>query len=87
MARSYELTEAMSRLIAAQPFYAVLLMDLLTIEETDAVPTAARQIRTLMASQLVQFGKMFPICFVRRHLTACEKFHKRFFVNYAANFR
>jgi predicted metal-dependent peptidase len=41
MAKSYELTEAMSRLISSQPFYAVLLMDLLTIEETDAVPTAA----------------------------------------------
>lgn len=41
MARSYEVTEAMSRLIASQPFYAVLLMGLLTIEETDAVPTAA----------------------------------------------
>ena len=39
--RSYELSEALSRLIHAQPFFAVILMDLLTIEENDAVPTAA----------------------------------------------
>ena len=42
--RSYELSEAISRLIHAQPFFAVLLMDLLEIVEGDmggAVPTAA----------------------------------------------
>lgn len=39
--KSYELSEALSRLIHAQPFFAVILMDLLTIEESDAVPTAA----------------------------------------------
>jgi predicted metal-dependent peptidase len=42
--RSYELSEAISRLIHAQPFFAVLLMDLLEIIEGDmggAVPTAA----------------------------------------------
>jgi len=41
MARSYELSEALSRLIHAQPFFAVILMDLLDIQETDQVPTAA----------------------------------------------
>ena len=41
MARSYELSEALSRLIHAQPFFAVILMDLLEIQESDRVPTAA----------------------------------------------
>lgn len=39
--RSYELSEALSRLIHSHPFFAVILMDLLTIVETDSVPTAA----------------------------------------------
>jgi predicted metal-dependent peptidase len=39
--RSYELSEALSRLIHAQPFFAVILMDLLEIQETNKVPTAA----------------------------------------------
>ena len=39
--KSYELSEALSRLIHAHPFFAVILMDLLEIKETDAVPTAA----------------------------------------------
>ena len=41
MSRSSELTSAMSRLIATQPFFAVLLMDLLTVKETTSLPTAA----------------------------------------------
>lgn len=41
MAKSYELSEALSRLIHAHPFFAVILMDLLTIEESDGIPTAA----------------------------------------------
>lgn len=41
MARSYELSEAISRLIHAHPFFAIILMDLLEIVETDQVPTAA----------------------------------------------
>jgi predicted metal-dependent peptidase len=39
--RSYELSEALSRLIHSHPFFAVILMDLLEIEETESVPTAA----------------------------------------------
>lgn len=39
--RSYELSEALSRLIHAQPFFAVILMDLLEIKETDAIERAA----------------------------------------------
>ncbi len=45
--RSYELSEALSRLIHAQPFFAVILMDLLEIRESDAVPTAATNGRYL----------------------------------------
>lgn len=41
MARSYELTEAIAALIMRQPFHAVLLLDLLEVVETDAIPTAA----------------------------------------------
>ena len=42
MAKSYELSEAISRLIHAQPFFAVILMDLLEIVETDTIiPRAA----------------------------------------------
>lgn len=41
MRKSYELSEALSRLIHSHPFFAVILMDLLTIEETESVPTAA----------------------------------------------
>lgn len=41
MARSYELTEAIATLIHKQPFYAVLLLDLLEIVETEGVKTAA----------------------------------------------
>lgn len=39
--RSHELTEAISRMIVKQPFFAVVMLDLLTILETDAIPTAA----------------------------------------------
>jgi predicted metal-dependent peptidase len=40
MARSYELTEAIATLIHKHPFFAVLLLDLLEIEETTTVKTA-----------------------------------------------
>jgi predicted metal-dependent peptidase len=40
MARSYELTEAIATLIHKHPFFAVLLLDLLEIEETESVKTA-----------------------------------------------
>lgn len=40
MARSYELTEAVASLIHRHPFFAVLLLDLLEIQETTSVPTA-----------------------------------------------
>lgn len=39
--RSYELSEALSRLIHSHPFFAVILLDLLEVEEVDVVPTAA----------------------------------------------
>lgn len=45
--RSYELTEALSRLIAIHPFYAVLLCDLLTVVESESVPTAATDGQTM----------------------------------------
>lgn len=47
MARSYELTEAIATLIHKQPFFAVLLLDLLEIEETESVPTAATDSKKL----------------------------------------
>lgn len=50
MSRSYELTEAMSRLIATQPFYAVLLLDMLELVETTSVPTAATNGKQLMVN-------------------------------------
>lgn len=47
MARSYELTEAIAALIMRQPFFAVLLLDLLEIVESDVVPTAATDAKNL----------------------------------------
>lgn len=47
MARSYELTEAIAALINKQPFFAVLLIDLLEIVETESVPTAGTDSRYL----------------------------------------
>ena len=47
MARSYELTEAIAALIMKQPFFAVLLLDLLEVVETDTVPTAATDAKNL----------------------------------------
>jgi predicted metal-dependent peptidase len=41
MARSYELTEAIAALIQKQPFFAVLLLDLMEIQETEAIERAA----------------------------------------------
>jgi predicted metal-dependent peptidase len=41
MARSYELTEALSALIARQPFFAVYMLDMMEIVETESIPTAA----------------------------------------------
>lgn len=38
---SIEVSDAVSALVVQQPFYAVLLFDLLKLQETDAVPTAA----------------------------------------------
>jgi predicted metal-dependent peptidase len=38
--KSYELVEAISALIAQQPFFAVYLLDQMKIEESDQVPTA-----------------------------------------------
>lgn len=47
MARSAELTEAISAMIGQQPFFAVLLFDLLKIEESETVPTAGTDGRNL----------------------------------------
>lgn len=47
MARSYELTEAIATLIHKQPFFAVLLLDLLELEETSTVKTAATDSKKL----------------------------------------
>ena len=48
--KSYELSEALSRLIHAHPFFAVILMDLLEIKETTSVPTAATDGRHLFVN-------------------------------------
>jgi predicted metal-dependent peptidase len=45
--RSYELTEALSALIAQQPFFAVYLLDMMRIEESECVPTAGTNGRTI----------------------------------------
>lgn len=50
MARSYELSEALSRLINQQPFYACLLLDLLEIKETTSIPTAATDGKYLLTN-------------------------------------
>lgn len=42
MARSYELTEALSRLVNTQPFFACLLFDLLEIKESENVPSGGK---------------------------------------------
>lgn len=47
MSRSYELTEAIATVVHKHPFFAVLLLDLLEIVETDAVPTAATDAKHL----------------------------------------
>jgi predicted metal-dependent peptidase len=51
MRKSYELSEALSRLIHSHPFFAVILMDLLVLEETDSVPTAATNGNKLFVSK------------------------------------
>jgi predicted metal-dependent peptidase len=48
--RSYELVEAISALIAQQPFFAVYLLDMMKIEETDVIPTAATNGRTIFTN-------------------------------------
>ena len=47
MARSQELTEAISAMISQQPFFAVLMFDLLNVVEGEVVPTAATDGRNL----------------------------------------
>jgi len=46
--RSYELSEALSRLINQQPFFACLLLDLLEIQETNMLPTAGTDGKRLL---------------------------------------
>lgn len=48
--RSYELSEALSRLINQQPFFACLLLDLLEIQENDTVPTAGTDGKRLIVN-------------------------------------
>lgn len=48
--RSPKLTEAISAIIIQQPFFAVLLLDLLEVEETEAIPTAATNSRKLFVN-------------------------------------
>jgi predicted metal-dependent peptidase len=50
MARTYELTEAIATLIHKHPFFAVLLLDLLEIVETESLPTAATDGKALMVN-------------------------------------
>jgi predicted metal-dependent peptidase len=50
MARSYELTEAIATLIHKHPFFAVLLLDLLQIEETESVATAGTDAKYLFVN-------------------------------------
>lgn len=50
MARSYELTEAIAALIQRQPFFAVLLLDLLEVVETDSIKTACTDSKQLMVN-------------------------------------
>ena len=71
--RSYELTEAISRLIMQQPFFAVLLLDLLSLSETDAIPTAGTNGKQLLVNP-EWFGKLtlnervFVICHEVMHV-------------------
>lgn len=55
--RSYELTEAISALIAKQPFFAVYMLDMLAIQESDAVPTAGTDSCTIFVNP-EWFGKL-----------------------------
>jgi predicted metal-dependent peptidase len=55
--RSYELTEAISALIAQQPFFAVYLLDMMRIEESECVPTAGTNGRTIYVNPKF-FGKL-----------------------------
>lgn len=48
--RSNEMVEAISATLVQQPFFACLLMDLLKIEETDAIPTAATNGNKIMVN-------------------------------------
>jgi len=52
MAKSYELTEAIAALIHKQSFFAVLLMDLLEIVETESLPTAGTDGKYLYVNPL-----------------------------------
>ena len=47
---SLELSDAISALVVQQPFYAVLLFDMLEVKETDSVPTAATNGREVLVN-------------------------------------
>lgn len=55
--RSYELIEAVSALIAQQPFFAVYLLDMMEIRESDQVPTAGTNGKTIYVNPKF-FGKL-----------------------------
>jgi predicted metal-dependent peptidase len=48
--RSYELTEAMSYLIAQQPFFAVYMLDMMKVVESDVVPNAGTDSVTIFVN-------------------------------------
>ena len=58
MAKSYELTEALSRLITTQPFFAVLLTQLATLKETESCPAIAATNGRDILIHPEQFGKL-----------------------------
>ena len=73
MARSYELTEAIASLIHRQPFYAVLLLDLLEIQETESLPTAGTDGKHLLVNP--KFFKGLRSCDERVFVLAHEILH------------
>ena len=71
--RSYELSEAISRLVVKQPFFAVILLDLLTIVETDSVQTAATNAKQLFVNpeffkKLTLDERVFVLCHEVMHV-------------------
>lgn len=71
--RSPEVTEAISAVLVQQPFFACLLLDLLDIVETDAIPTAATNGRNVMINpkffkKLDSAERVFVMCHEVTHV-------------------